>query len=161
MEDINSNMEFQDSKSEYKVLKLVDGNDILCKLLSEYDDAIVVECPLQVTKQIVSEKREHTIEHTGLQRWMSFTNDINFVIEKHKILSSADLSPEVTLYYKMIAKKSKEESIEEQSADGDKTEEELLDRLRGNIERLTNLMEGDGEYDEEEILDNDTKRILH
>ena len=162
MEDINSNMEFQDSKSEYKVLKLVDGNDILCKLLSEYDDAIVVECPLQVTKQIVSEKREHTIEHTGLQRWMSFTNDINFVIEKHKILGSADLSPEVTLYYKMIARKSKEESIEEQADDGNKTEEELLDRLRGNIDRLTALMEGeDNEYDEEEIIDYDTKRILH
>ena len=162
MEDINSNMEFQDSKSEYKVLKLVDGNDILCKLLSEYDDAIVVECPLQVTKQIVSEKREHTIEHTGLQRWMSFTNDINFVIEKHKILGSADLSPEVTLYYKMIARKSKEESIEEQADDGNKTEEELLDRLRGNIDRLTALMEGeDNEYDEEEIVDYGTKRILH
>jgi len=161
MEDINSNMEFQDSKSEFKVLKLIDGTDILCKVLSEYDDAIVVESPMSVTKQIVSERRDHMVEHTGLQRWMSFTNDINFVIEKHKILSSADLSPEVTLYYKMIAKKSKEESMDEQSADGDKTEEELLDRLRGNIERLTNLMEGDSDYDEEEILDNDTKRILH
>lgn len=164
MEDINSNMEFQDSKSEYKVLKLVDGNDILCKLLSEYDDAIVVECPLQVTKQIVSEKREHTIEHTGLQRWMSFTNDINFVIEKHKILGSADLSPEVTLYYKMIARKSKEESIEEQADDGNKTEEELLDRLRGNIDRLTALMEGeeDTDFDDDFIEDvYDNKKILH
>ena len=163
MEDINSNMEFQDSKSEYKVLKLVDGNDILCKLLSEYDDAIVVECPLQVTKQIVSEKREHTIEHTGLQRWMSFTNDINFVIEKHKILGSADLSPEVTLYYKMIARKSKEESIEEQS-DDIKTEEELLDRLRGNIERLTAIMEGEEDTDFDDDFDEDVydnKKILH
>ena len=163
MEDINSNMEFQDSKSEYKVLKLVDGNDILCKLLSEYDDAIVVECPLQVTKQIVSEKKEHTIEHTGLQRWMSFTNDINFVIEKHKILGSADLSPEVTLYYKMIARKSKEESVEEQS-DDIKTEEELLDRLRNNVERLTAIMEGGEDTDFDEDFDEDVyenKKILH
>ena len=163
MEDINSHMEFQDSKSEYKVLKLVDGNDILCKLLSEYDDAIVVECPLQVTKQIVSEKREHTIEHTGLQRWMSFTNDINFVIEKHKILGSADLSPEVTLYYKMIARKSKEESVEEQS-DDIKTEEELLDRLRNNVERLTAIMEGGEDTDFDEDFDEDVyenKKILH
>ncbi len=93
---------------------------------------------------------------------MSFTNDINFVIEKHKILSSADLSPEVVLYYKMIAKKSKQESMDEQADDGNKTEEELLDRLRGNIDRLTALMEGeDNEYDEEEIVDYGTKRILH
>ena len=77
-------MEFQESRSEFKVLKLIDGSDILCKVLSEYDDAIVVECPMSVTKQIVSEKRDHMVEHTGLQKWMSFTNDINFVIERSK-----------------------------------------------------------------------------
>ncbi len=157
-------MEFQESRSEFKVLKLIDGSDILCKVLSEYDDAIVVECPMSVTKQIVSEKRDHMVEHTGLQKWMSFTNDINFVIEKHKILSSADLSPEVTLYYKMIAKKSKQESMDEQADDGNKTEEELLDRLRGNIERLTALMEGEQDTDFEDEFNEDTydtKKVLH
>ena len=157
-------MEFQESRSEFKVLKLIDGSDILCKVLSEYDDAIVVECPMSVTKQIVSEKRDHMVEHTGLQKWMSFTNDINFVIEKHKILSSADLSPEVTLYYKMIAKKSKQESMDEQADDGNKTEEELLDRLRGNIERLTALMEGEQDTDYEDEFNEDTydtKKVLH
>ena len=157
-------MEFPTNKSEFKVLKLIDGSDILCKVLSEYDDAIVVECPMSVTKQIVSEKRDHMVEHTGLQKWMSFTNDINFVIEKHKILSSADLSPEVVLYYKMIAKKSKQESIDEQADDGNKTEEELLDRLRGNIERLTALMEGEQDTDYEDEFNEDTydtKKVLH
>ena len=157
-------MEFPTNKSEFKVLKLIDGSDVLCKVLSEYDDAIVVECPMSVTRQTINERRDHIVEHTGLQKWMSFTNDINFVIEKHKILSSADLSPEVTLYYKMIAKKSKEESMEEQADDGNKTEEELLDRLRGNIERLTALMEGEQDTDYEDEFNEDTydtKKVLH
>lgn len=157
-------MDYQQSKSEFKVLKLIDGTDILCKVLTEYDDALVIESPMSVTKQIVSEKRDHMVEHTGLQKWMSFTNDINFVIEKHKILSSADLSPEVVLYYKMIAKKSKQESMDEQADDGNKTEEELLDRLRGNIERLTALMEGEQDTDYEDEFNEDTydtKKVLH
>ena len=33
-------MEYQQSKSEFKVLKLIDGTDILCKVLTEYDDAL-------------------------------------------------------------------------------------------------------------------------
>jgi len=155
-------MEFPNNKSPYKVLKLIDGSDILCKVIQVFDDAIVCEAPMAITKQTINERRDHIIEHTGLEKWMSFTNDINFVIDKHKILTSADLSPEVTLYYKMIAKKSKEESAEEQAEDGNKTEEELLDRLRNNIDRLTVLMEGDDSGNTEEVIQEDgTKRILH
>ena len=98
----------QDNTTPYKILKMITGEDVLCKILQEYSDALVVECPMSVTKQHTYDKPDHIVEHTGLQRWINFTNDIKFVIDKEKILGFANLAPEVTVYYKMISKKAKE-----------------------------------------------------
>ena len=167
-------MEFADkdiSNNHYKVLKLLDGSDVLCKILQEYEDALVVECPMSVTKQQIHDRPDHIVEHTGLQRWISFTNDIQFVTSKEKILGSADLSPEVKIYYKMISRKTKAEILQDQSEHQDTTEDEQLEKLRINIERLQELMEGESrisdyagdlDFDDELNEDVDTKdRILH
>jgi len=161
-------MEFADtdtSNNHYKVLKLLDGSDVLCKILQEYEDALVVECPMSVTKQQIHDRPDHIVEHTGLQRWISFTNDTQFVIAKEKILGSADLSPEVMIYYKMISRKAKAESLQDQMEHQDTTEDEQLDKLRANIERLQELMEGEGidtDFDDDFNEDINTKdRILH
>ena len=167
-------MEFADkdiSNNHYKVLKLLDGSDVLCKILQEYEDALVVECPMSVTKQQIHDRPDHIVEHTGLQRWISFTNDIQFVISKEKILGSADLSPEVKIYYKMISRKTKAEILQDQSEHQDTTEDEQLEKLRINIERLQELMEGESrisdyagdlDFDDDFNEDTNTKdRILH
>ena len=47
-------MEYADkdtSTSPYKIIKMINGDDVLCKILQEYSDALVVECPMSVTKQ--------------------------------------------------------------------------------------------------------------
>ena len=167
-------MEFADtdtSNNHYKVLKLLDGSDVLCKILQEYDDALVVECPMSVTKQQIHDRPDHIVEHTGLQRWISFTNDLQYVISKEKILGSADLSPEVMIYYKMISRKAKAEALQDQRDQEGSTEDEQLDKLRANIERLQQLMEGekhssdwgiDTDFDDDFNEDINTKdRILH
>ena len=87
------------------------------------------------------------MEHTGLQRWINFTNDTKFVIDKEKILGFANLAPEVAVYYKMISKKAKVEAgIEDAVSESD---EELMAKIRDNIERLSNIMEG-GDLEEVE-----------
>ena len=158
-------MEYADtdiSDNHYKVLKLMDGSDVLCKILQEYEDALVVECPMQVSRQRVHDRPDHIVEHTGLQRWISFTNDTQFVIAKEKILGSADLSPEVMIYYKMISRKAKAEALQDQMEHQDTTEEETLDKLRANIERLQQIMEGESNPDiDEEDIDIIDDRILH
>ena len=106
-------MEFADkdikSQSPYKIIKMINGDDVLCKILQEYSDALVVECPMSVTKQRTIDSAEHIVEHTGLERWINFTNDIKFVIDKEKIMGFGNLAPEVIVYYKMISGKAKEE----------------------------------------------------
>ena len=121
----------QDNTTPYKILNMITGEDVLCKILQEYSDALVVECPMSVTKQHTYDKPDHIVEHTGLQRWINFTNDIKFVIDKEKILGFANLAPEVTVYYKMISKKAKEEvGLESSMDEGD---EELMTKIKNNI----------------------------
>jgi len=155
-------MEFADndnieSSSPYKIIKMINGDDVLCKIIQEYSDALVVECPMAVTKQQVFDKPDHMVEHTGLQRWVNFTNDIKFVINKGQILGWGNLAPEVIIYYKMISTKAKEEAGLE--ATKDENEDELLEKIRNNIERLSEIMEP--EDDIKEVTHLQPKKILH
>ena len=125
----------------FKILKMINGEDVLCKILEEYKDALVVEYPMSVVKNQIVEQENHIVEHTGLQRWMNFTHDKSFLILKEKILSLGDLAPEVTLYYKHICKKI---SVEESREPTD--EEEAMMKLRDNMETLVEAL-GDADGD--------------
>jgi len=119
----------------FKVIKMVNGEDVLCKILEEYKDALVVEYPMSVVKNKIVEQNDHIVEHTGLQRWMNFTHDKSFLILKEKILSLGDLAPEVTLYYKHICKRI---SIEESKEPTD--EDEAMMKLQDNMETLVEAL---------------------
>ena len=122
----------------FKVIKMVNGEDVLCKILEEYKDALVVEYPMSVVKNQIVEAENHIVEHTGLQRWMNFTHDKSFLILKEKILSLGDLAPEVTLYYKHICKRI---SVEESREPTD--EEEAMMKLQDNMETIVEALGGD------------------
>ena len=134
----------------FKVIKMMNGEDVLCKVLEEYKDALVVEYPMSVVKNQIMEANDHIVEHTGLQRWMNFTHDKSFLILKEKILSLGDLAPEVTLYYKHICKRL---SIEESHAPSD--EDEAMMKMRDNIEQLVDAIHGsNGALDESDLPPN-------
>ena len=157
-------MEFADkdtkSQTPYKIIKMINGEDILCKILQEYSDAVVVECPMSVTRQQVMDSPEHMVEHTGLQRWINFTNDIKFVIDKEKILGFGNLAPEVIVYYKMISGKAKEEAGIE--SDNSKDEEKIMEKIRVNVDRLEQIMEASEHTEEDKRITHlQPKKILH
>ena len=124
----------------FKVLKMSNGEDVLCKVLEEYKDALVVEYPMSVVKNNIVEQDNHIVEHTGLQRWMNFTHDRAFLILKEKIMTLGDLSPEVTLYYKHICKRITVEESKEPTS-----EDEAMMRLQDNVESLLEHLNADPE----------------
>ena len=132
------------SKNPFKVLKMMNGEDVLCKVLEEYKDALVVEYPMSVVKNQIVERDNHIVEHTGLQRWMNFTHDKSFLILKEKIMTLGDLAPEVTLYYKHICKRITIEESKEPTS-----EDEAMMRLQDNMESLLEHLNGDPEVLEE------------
>ena len=125
------------SNEPFKVMKMVSGEDVICKITEEYTDAVIVEHPMSVVnQQIIQHEQQNIVEHTGLQRWMNFTRDHHFVISKEKILSFGDLAPEVKLYYKHILKRlAHEESLEPES------EDEAMVQMKDNIDKLMGLIQ--------------------
>ena len=132
------------SSNPFKILKLSNGEDVLCKVLEEYKDALIVEYPMSVVKNQIVERDNHIVEHTGLQRWMNFTHDKSFLILKEKIMTLGDLAPEVTLYYKHICKRITIEESKEPTS-----EDEAMMRLQDNMESLLEHLNGDPEVLEE------------
>ena len=140
LKDINNSMKetANNSPNPFKILKMINGDDVICKIAEEYKDAFVVEYPMSVIKNQVVENESSIVEHTGLQRWMNYTHDTVFVIPKEKILSLGNLAPDVTVYYKHIRKRLE---MEDQLNPTD--EDEAVQKMQANIERLMHIMGDD------------------
>ena len=161
-------MERKEQVSPFKILKMVNGDDVLCKVVKEYDDALVIEMPMSVMKHMVHQGEDHIIEHTGLHRWLNYTNDPSVVVYKDRILSYGSLAPEVVFYYKMFCKK-----VRKEMNDGNQenpSEDEMMEQIRKNLEKVSKYMEDNGleynhrddtEEDQTPTIVNGPKRVLH
>ena len=144
----------KENTTPYKIIKLINGDDIFCKILQEYTDAIVVECPMSINRhQVMDNGAEHIVEHTGLQRWINFTHDTSFVIDKQKIIGFGNLAPEVVVYYQMVTKKIK---AEEDGETGDVEHDALVKQMQENVSKLEKIME-----DSDTSIDDNDEKITH
>ena len=151
----------KDNTTPYKIIKLINGDDIFCKILQEYTDAIVVEYPMSINRHQVMDTPEHIVEHTGLQRWMNFTHDSSFVIDKQKIIGFGNLAPEVVVYYQMVTKKIK---AEEDGETGNEEHDTLVKQMQENVAKLEKIMEGsemDSIDDDDKITHMQPNKTLH
>ena len=164
MDDIQEVQQEALSESHYKVLKLMGGDEVFCKVVREFSDALVVEMPMTIVKhQMVMpnerQKEKRVVEHTGLDRWMNYTHDDTFVIYKDRILSFGNLAPEVLVYYKMLSKKARQESGHMKDVE----ESDVMLEIQQNLEKVAQIMRGEEDEDMPEQLEEliPTKRILH
>ena len=130
-------MEKMEEKSPYKILKMINGDDVFCKVLKEYDDALLVELPMAVQKHQVHQDEVHVVEHTGLHRWINYSNDSSHVIYKDRILSFGTLAPEVIFYYKMFCKRIRHEISDNES----KSEETMMEQMKDNLSKVAKYLE--------------------
>ena len=147
----------KNNPTPYKVIKLISGEDIFCKIIQEYTDAIVVECPMSINKHQVMDTPEHIVEHTGLQRWINLTHDNSFVIDKQKIMGFGNLAPEVVVYYKMVSKKIQ---MEEDGESGNEEHDALVKQMQENVSKLEKILEDDID-DDENVTHVQPNRTLH
>ena len=132
------------SGNPFKILKMINGEDVICKIAEEYSDAFVVEYPMAVVKNQVVEHEHNIVEHTGLQRWMNYTLDTAFVIPKERV------------YYKHIRKRLQ---LEEQHSPQD--EEAAVVEMRRNLDRLMALIDDGVDLPEDTIRFDGDKTKLH
>ena len=137
LKDINNSMieTAHNSAYPFKIIKMINGEDVICKIAEEYKDAYVVEYPMSIVKNQVMENENSVVEHTGLQRWMNYTHDTSFIIPKERILSLGNLAPDVTIYYKHIRKR-----LEKEDQSSPNSEDEAVEKMQANVERLMHIM---------------------
>ena len=124
----------------FKIMKMINGDDVICKVMEEYSDALIIEYPMSIVKNQVVESEDQIVEHTGLQRWMNYTHDTRFVIPKERIITLANMAPDVTMYYKHVCKRLEFETNQEPSNDV-----EAMEKMKDNIDRLMQIMGEEGE----------------
>ena len=146
------------SGNPFKVIKMMNGEDVLCKVLEEYKDALVIEYPMAVVKNQIVEQENHIVEHTGLQRWMNFTHDNSFVIDKQKIIGFGNLAPEVVVYYKMVSRKVR---AEEDGITGDDEHDALVRQMQENVSKLEAILEDNDVEDSDKITHVQPNKTLH
>ena len=148
MKDINNSMKetSHTSSNPFKIIKMVNGDDVICKVAEEYKDALVIEYPMSIVKNQIVENEEQIVEHTGLQRWMNYTHDTTFVIPKERIICLGNMAPEVTLYYKHVCKRLEFETNQEPT-----NEDEAMEKMKENVDKLVQMM-GDDEHDESNVI---------
>jgi len=129
----------------FKIIKMINGDDVICKIAEEYTDAFVIEYPMSIVKQQSFDNEHAIVEHTGLQRWMNYTHDATIVIMKEKILSLANLAPDVMMYYKHLRKR-----IEFEDKLSPSSEDDAMEKMQGNIDRLMKIMGNENKEVEDE-----------
>ena len=126
----------------FKIIKMINGEDVICKITEEYSDAFVIEYPMSIVKQKTLDNEHSVVEHTGLQRWINYTHDATVVLHKDRILSVANLAPDVTVYYKHLRKRIKfEDEL------GPDNETDAMEQMQHNVDRLLKIMGADNTED--------------
>ena len=64
LKDINNSMRetAHTSPNPFKIIKMVNGDDVICKVAEEYKDALVIEYPMSIVKNQVMENEDSIVE---------------------------------------------------------------------------------------------------
>lgn len=109
--------------SPCKIVKLSNGQDILCIIEKEFDKECKISNPLLM--QIVPQQTPHGfVESLRLSKWVQpFTEDLFFKIKSNNIILVADASPELSRYYEHVLARIDEEDANELARDDEPEEE--------------------------------------
>ena len=116
----------------YKILKLINGEDIICTVAPlECDKHIRVNFPLKM--QVVPRmRRDRIVESLNLSHWVHpATETTIFDIPSTSVIMMADVSPGLSKYYEYVLKKMDGfvETIEEEIHEEDLSVEEVYNEL--------------------------------
>ena len=89
--------------NKYSVLKLSNGEDIVCRIVEASKEKVKVEDPLLLDVQQITDKQGKIKESVGLIRWIKpFTEEEEYFIEKTSIVITVPASSGLSKYYEHV-----------------------------------------------------------
>ena len=140
--------------SSYQIIKLKNGEDLICNVLDNENGRLKVESPLKMeTVNRISKKG--LTESLALTRWIQpYSDEDHFFIESNSIIIMTPASVGMTRYYEYVLK----------SYDGlvlKSAKEETVEKIRSEKQKSSKLEIDDDmlESDLKDYLFNDKKTI--
>ena len=91
--------------SDYQVIKLSNGENIICDVISDSDTTLNVKSPLKM-ETLSKFTKSGVVESLSLVRWMQpYFDDKEFALSKNNIILSSPVSIGLGKYYEFILKK--------------------------------------------------------
>ena len=104
--------------NKYSVLKLSNGEDIVCRIVEASKEKVKVEDPLLLDVQQITDKQGKIKESVGLIRWIKpFTEEEEYFIEKTSIVITVPASIGLSKYYEHVLKRLDQPVIREELSD--------------------------------------------
>ena len=124
--------------NKYSVLKLSNGEEIVCRIVEASKEKVKVEDPLLLDVQQITDKQGKIKESVGLIRWIKpFTEEEEYFIEKNSIVITVPASSGLSKYYEHVLKRLDKPVIRETLPD--EIIEDDLDQMTD--EEIIELME--------------------
>ena len=101
----------QKQQLEYKLLKLIDGTELVGQVsVSDNDKFLRIEEPLQL-KTVAKSTQFGARDDSSLAPWIPFSNDKVFSITKERVITIASINKDLTHYYEVILKRLKTQPV--------------------------------------------------
>ena len=91
--------------NEYSVLKLSNGEDLICRVVNNTDSDLVIQSPLKM-ETINKLTTTGMSESLSLTRWLQPFSDVtDYTIQKNSVVISVPASIGLSKYYEFVLKK--------------------------------------------------------
>jgi hypothetical protein len=148
--------------SNFQVLKLSNGDDVICNLVETKDNTFKITSPLKmdtvnrITKKGVSES-------LALTRWIQpFSDQEHFYVEKTSVVVMAEASVGLTRYYQYVLRTLDKMVVNEKFNPTEISEEEYLEalELKKALDKEKKKPLIDEDVPEDDILEEEEKLLL-
>ena len=157
--------------SNFQVLKLSNGDDVICNLVESGDDTFKITSPLKMDT-INRVTKKGVAESLALTRWIQpYSDQEHYYIQRTSVVVMAEASVGLTRYYQYVLRTLDKMVINEKFNPTEISEEEYLEalELKKTLDKEKKQPQIEDDITEEELLEEekllldllDTKKTIH